>query len=126
LNRWHERFREEPNVYADICDVLVSTTVIGVEFPTRVTSIAYTPLPSLTGVLTFEEERQFLVVALAAGAERQSYLFVQKGWGDPQAFGMVYATYESLQDLRSLWQLAQTGKDNHSFRKVGATHRRLV
>jgi hypothetical protein len=27
-----------------------------------------------------------------AGTERRSYLFVQEGWGDPQAFGVVYTT----------------------------------
>jgi hypothetical protein len=105
LKGWHRQFREEPNVYAAQCDVLVCTTVIGAGFSIDNHFHCFHAF-FLTGVLTFEEERQFLSrlrlrleVPLAIETDRQSYLYIQKGWGDPHDFGVVYRTNESLRKI---------------------------
>jgi hypothetical protein len=102
IGAWYERFREESNVYADQCNVLVCKTFFGADFSIDshfhwfhtfllTTVLTFKEVHCfraffLTAVLTFKEERQILAVlrlrlavALAAGTERQSYLSVQKG-----------------------------------------------
>jgi hypothetical protein len=70
----------------------VCTTVIGAGFPTKVTSRLLPEwIAHVRGdLLAFEEERQFLAVDLVPGADRQSYLFIQKGWADHRS--MVWCT----------------------------------
>jgi hypothetical protein len=45
LKDWYERFREEPNVYAAQCDVIVCTTAIGADFSINSHLITSTPYP---------------------------------------------------------------------------------
>ena len=118
ISAWYERFQEELNVYADQYDVLVFNTVIGAGFSidshfhcfhTFFLTAVLTFKEEhcfhaffLRRMLTFKEERQFLasflprlrLIFAVALVDQQSYFLVQKGWGGPQAFGVVYETYE--------------------------------
>ena len=115
-----QRFAKTPNQVACEADVLVCTSVIGAGFSITQHFQSFWAF-LFTNVLTQEDKQQFtqrlrfLVNDLPNNAIRDSYIYIEKGYGGRLDYQTVLSDYEKVRStLMASETYAQINRDNIS------------